>query len=292
MLDDMRNLLIIIPSIIAIIGGVGKVSYNLFIESVKYQYKRVPAQQTNIGIIFNVALYIIIIIDILGIVLAFIGFMGASSESKIDMTNAPLAGILIIMIILSAFNFNKIRAKYIDKLNKNKYEKIGLLTFMSIIINIIFWGVLSIVLIIFFINIISERIAIKSNLGAWVFESSLTDTDYNGILLWGTTTVFCIIFFMISICLIEVGYLINKNINYYIIRKGNVISCECYLDYKEYYLVIDKGIERYIKKSDVIEIKKVKGNLNPNIKSKKRLKKRVKIKSRKFIKRNRRKTDV
>ena len=291
-MDDMRNLLIIIPSIIAIIGGVGKVSYNLFIESVKYQYKRVPAQQTNIGIIFNVALFTIIIIDIVGVILLFISFViGTSSENKTDGATAPIIVVLIIMIILSGINFNALRNKYINKLTKHKYKRVGKLMFLSIIVNGFFWGGILIVLILSVVNTIIKRIDIKSNLGAVVFESSLTDNDYYIILACCAVAVFCMIFFMISLSLFEVGTVVNKDITYYIIRKGNVISCECYLDYIEYYLVVDSGAERYIKKSDVMEIKKLKGNLDPSIKKKKKYKKNAKIKLRKCVRRNRQNTD-
>lgn len=292
MFDDIRNLLIIIPSIIAIIGGIGKISYNFFIESVKYEYKRVPAQQTNIGIMFNVALCIIIIIDIVGVALLFIGFIiGSSSENKMDATTVPLAWILIIMIILSGVNFNIVRTKYIDKLNKHKYEKVVGWTFLSIIINIIFWGLISIILSLVSMSTIIKGINIKSNLGRLVFESSLTYNDYYGITVCGIIAVFCVILFMISLSLFEIAYIVNKYDTYYIIRKDDVISCECYLDYIDYYLVIDNGVERYIKKSDVTEIKKVKGKLTLSIKKKRRFNCN-KVRLRKYIKRNRQNTDI
>lgn len=293
MLDKIRNLLIVIPSIIAIIGGVGKISYNLFIESVKHEYKRVPAQQTNIGIMFNVALFTIIILDILIVVLAFIGFIiGTSSENKMNITTGYLSLPIIASIIILGANFSMLRTKYINKLNKYEYKKLGGWNFLSIIGNIIIWGVILLILIAAIINAISKRIEVKYNLGELVFENYLSNNDYNALVNCISMVIFCIILFMISLSLFEVRNEINRVVTYYIIRKDNVISCECYLDYTEYYLVIDNGIERYIKKSDVIEIKKVRGNLNPNIKKKKKFKKRVKLKSRKFIKRNRQNTDI
>ena len=272
MLEKIRNLLIIISSLITIIGGVGKIAYNLFIESVKYQYKRVPAQQTNVGIVFNVLFCTATIIDILGVSSIFIRFIiGATSENKTEMTTFILPIVFITSIILLGVNFNIVRNKYIHKLTRHKYryKKVGIWSFIAIILNIFCWGLLSLILISSIMTDISESIYLKSNSGTLIFESYLTGNDYEQLLNNSFIVIFFIVLFMISLSLLEMAFVVNKDSVYYFIRKDSVISCESYLEYIEYYLIVQNGSERYIKKSDVIEIEKINNSLKINKKKKK-----------------------
>lgn len=130
MLDDIRNLLLIIPAIFALIGGIGKVSHNLFIETVKYKYKRVPDKQSNIGIMLSAILGVAAIIDLLALIALFISFINnpfnniCEENINIGLLNiGPFAFVLLLMMIWTLIIFFTIRLEYIEKLSKNKYKK-------------------------------------------------------------------------------------------------------------------------------------------------------------------------
>lgn len=286
MLDKISKLVIAIPSVITLIGVLGKISYNLFIESVKYKYKRVPAQQTTIGIIFNTILCITVIVDILGIFLLFaaliIGFINGKFIGNITSTyiseKAEKSITLLIMIFISVMliylihTFSKLRIEYNNKLNGLIHNKIKKIMFILILGNVALWGILALLLIILTIYTIKEGITIKSNGGILVFESVLTEIDYNLVFTGSVTTILCVTLFMISLSLIEIIDSINEDSTYSLITKDRVISCKCYLEYKEHYLIIDGNIERYIKRDDVIEIERA----NLNRQKKKKYKKKEK----------------
>ena len=279
MLDKIRNLLIVIPSIITVIGVISKIFYNLFMESVRYEYDDEAIQQSKSSIIFRALLGLVFIIDIIGLGLLFNqtitkfvnGKLSSSNTNNaVGITSTIISVIIIISLIVLGYIFSKVRKTYILKLNQNKYKKINKLILILNIINTFFWGAASLIFIYTIYYMISIGIDIKSNnLGELIFESALTGIDYYGLIICGIVFILCISLFMLCISFYGIIDKINKDVTYYIIRRDDVILSKCYLDYIGYYLVIDKGVERYIKKSDVIEIKKVRGNLKSNIKKEK-----------------------
>lgn len=121
---------------------------------------------------------------------------------------------------------------------------------------------------------INYGISIESDSGLLAFKSILTDIDYNGLIFSSILLILSVSLFMISVSLFEVINAINKDIIYYIIRKENVDSCELYLEYDEYFMIIDnEGTERYIKKSEIIEIDKSRQRFNYKDKENKKIRK-------------------
>lgn len=63
---------------------------------------------------------------------------------------------------------------------------------------------------------------------------------------------------IISISLLNVIEMLESNCMYEIIIEQEVIMCRCYLEYEEYYLIFVNGMERYINKSKIKEVRKLK----------------------------------
>ncbi|POO87262.1 hypothetical protein, partial [Clostridium sp. 3-3] len=63
---------------------------------------------------------------------------------------------------------------------------------------------------------------------------------------------------IITISLCSIMKALKEDIAYYLVTQNESIICRFFLEYEEYYLIIMQGNEKYIRKTDVKIIRKIK----------------------------------
>jgi hypothetical protein len=275
MIEQIGKIAIILPAVITFMGLLGNITYNFLIETIKYKYKRVPGQQSGAGIIFNVFKSLIIIIYICIIVLSIIGIIISLKHGQLienlthknfnNDTDKNLMNKIIVIIgaiaIYFMYSFFSFRDSYKNKLKGYKVKKVNKIKSILNLLILFVSGILIVLLLVFEGQLISSNIEIIFKNGI-VYKNNLDIIDYKSIFFVFIIGLLTSIVFMISLSLKEIINTINEEKIYSFFTSNDIILCKCYLEFKDYYLIIEKDIERYIKKECVIEVRKVNSKLD------------------------------
>lgn len=259
----VRDILVIITTSVTMLVVFIKALNNLFLDCIKNTYMNVPAKQSIFDTVIKTVSYIAWVISIITMFFRLVVLITYDSTGIIDNTIIPkniiqfialVIAILFVYIIictvrifinteLKLIQTIKYKDKYVKSRKKYKLDEffnkhiIGINLFNKII-SAFFTG-LSIVSIIY-IFILGE---IKQSIGTGIT-----------IILIG---IVGLSMFIISNSMSPVLKMLKKQDLYYVITKSETIICGFFLEYLDYYLVVDKNSERYISRGEIKEIRKI-----------------------------------
>lgn len=245
LIDNIRNLFLLLTASGAVIGVYLNSVNNFYYNLIKLKFKNIPVKTSGFKVIITWISIIAIVFDFiyLGYVIWSFFSGGGQKDSNINMSNLfSLSGVIAGMIVMgfiafisTIIIFSKIQILFIEKLKTNKNINIKKYFYYINWSNIIISGIISFFLL-FFIVVI--------------FASNLI--RYKDVV--SSIILFLVVFtgFILAIALREFINAINDNYEYILIGSKEYV-CKCYIDYDEYYLLFNNGIETYIKKSDIKE---------------------------------------
>lgn len=269
-LDDfIRNTQLffsLLTSFIAIVGIVSKGANDLFIQIIKGKFRNNIERRSGLETIISGLWYVIIAFDILGfglfIIIPGIGVICSAIKNKniqiikeipkqifsinqIETWKVVFSILLLLLmcagivgVFCLIFKIRKIYIKKIDNsIEEKDYKKIKLYKLFS--------------------NILAVISATGVLVFIWLIIDFLNENVHIEIILIATI---CFIINFISLIIYinfnEACEAILNKVNYiFRLKSGEVIICDIYLEYKNYYMILDKKL-RYINKSEVTEISK------------------------------------
>ncbi len=254
----IRDTLVVITTAATILGIFIKTLNNLFLYCIRNKYINVPGKQSNFDAIARSVSYMLISVSIINSFIRLIVII-YNPSILVNTTVIPENGIQVIAlisVILFAFIViytgqlflhsieearKEIEEKFKDEIKKQNKKTIFDNKWINITnetISIIFIGT-SIALILF--------VYIPNGIKVQNMSEILTITFLG---LVGLSM------FIISNSIRPIINTLKNEYLYYLVTKSETIVCKFFLEYPEYYLVIEKGSERYINKSEIKEIKK------------------------------------
>ncbi|MGG7176211.1 hypothetical protein ACQPU1_01365 [Clostridium paraputrificum] len=235
MQELIRNTLITATTIVTTLGIYVKATDNFTINTIRNKYKNVPAKQSIFNTVIKLFGYIIIISYLFLIVMIFIyvkqiGIL-ESIKPKMKFEGPTISIILGIMLAVFFFisissvflNFNKIRSSFINKIKNESYDKVKNINIILNRAGMLTSGVVIVYWIVYVFLMLRTKINIVSKNGTYIFENNISDYEISNVIFAS---------FVAFVCLTS------------------------FLEYDEYYLIFENGIERYIKKSEIKEIRK------------------------------------
>lgn len=263
----IRDILVIVTSIISFLIVYIKIIYSLFMEIIKMNYKNGPGQQSLFGIIVRGTTYMFIFLYIVLFIYMFF-LNGNQMESTLHGSFSyslifPI--IMIIVIVKTCTNFFYLIFHFHHKIQnpqsndlKNKYE-------ISNFFNIIFTTIVATMGLYelyyrfrydIFILLIDQQVE----------GSSIQMEKVNLFLSNVFFELFLLGIFVTCIKLQEIIKDIKSDVTYILFQENEEIKCKSYLEYKDYYLIIEEnGIERYISKGKIKEIRKIQNKYHVSI---------------------------
>lgn len=259
----VRDILVIITTSITLLGVIAKTLNNLFLDCIKNTYMNVPAKQSIFDTVLKAISYIAFVISIfymfirLGVTIKYgsIGIIDSTAIPK-NMIQfiALIIAVLFVYIIFCNIQiflnteqiFKKIigyKGKYIESRRTNKFNKF----FNKHIIGI---------------NLINKIISISfAGLGiAGLIYVSISG-EIQQVMSIGITILLIgivgISMFIISNSMTPALRMLKNQDLYYVITKSETIICRFFLEYLDYYLIVNKDCERYISRGEIIEIRKM-----------------------------------
>lgn len=238
-MDELRGSLLLFGTMFTMLGVLIKVINDFFINVIKMKYQNVPGKQSSFSFILQIITYI-------GVIVGFVSWIISITRNQSNTLNLK-PSIIILSLILSFFLFAPIfnavnlflnlRTYFIDKLENGKInrmdkkykKKIRLWRNMSLIIPVI---------------------------SLFILISKLYE-DKETLIFWGGYAFFLFICFAILLRLEDIYNSLVKNDIYILKLKDEKVICKLYLEFEEFYLLYEDKHERYIKKSEVSEIRKV-----------------------------------
>jgi len=264
-LDNIRNALLIITTAGIIIGIYVRSLNGYFIESIKCKYKYVPGQQSTFEMVINIISAIIFAIYFIALVIVIFLIGVKSSELNIlsylqtnwrqDYTvvvTAFICGLPLIITFCINIMCDKLRTLFTNKMNNktvnSSFKVYKRATIVAILISAIYL-------------LLNLYVITKYNLEAQDIQTNLI---FLILIIACTTNI--IILFSLKTIITE----LSANVNYTFHMNKMKITCKCYLEYKEYFLVLEDGAEKFIKKSEIIQIEKIEINKRSKTKKRKR----------------------
>lgn len=240
---DMVDFVVSLSSFLVIIGGVVKLFKDFFMEIVKFKYRNIPCKLSVFEVLIKLGMACVILFDIVAILVQIFnlvvnrgsaGFLVNDGEGLLWIIGFIGAIVWLINIGVLFWELSNIYDKFISYLENSTKKEVNKLDFWRISI-VIF---LSSIYILMWTYVIFE-LDIKSIIGL----SSL-----------GISTV---ISGIIAISLLEVYKTLKNREKYILYTDKELIACNMFLEYNNYYLIFEDGIERFIKKDEVKEIRKI-----------------------------------
>lgn len=244
LIDNTKNLFLLLTTLGAVIGVYLNSVNNFYFNLIKLKFKHIPIKTSVFKVIITWISIIAFFLDLIYLVY-IIGNVfngGWQKDSNINMTNMfSLSRVIAVIIvvgfigfIVSISIFLKIRISFIEKLKTNKNINIKKNFIYINWANIISLGIISFFLLFFIVlTFVSNR-----------YKEAISIIIFFLVLFTG---------FILATDLREFINAINDNYEYILIGSKEYV-CKCYIDYDEYYLLFNNGIETYIKKSDIKEI--------------------------------------
>ncbi|WP_460277708.1 hypothetical protein [Clostridium sp. CTA-5] len=254
----IRDTLVVITTAATILGIFIKALNNLLLDCIRNKYINVPGKQSNFDAVTRSVSYMLISVSIINSFIR-LGVIIYNPSTLINTTVIPENGIQVIALIIAMlFTFiviyttqlflysieearKKLEEKFKNEIKKQNKKTIFDNKWINIankIISIIFTGS-SIALILFVY--IPNGIKLQN-------RGEILTITFFGLVSLST--------FIISNSVTPIVNTLKNEYLYYLVTKSETVVCKFFLEYPECYLVIEKGSERYINKSEVKEIKK------------------------------------
>lgn len=275
-LNYIRDVLLAMTTIITVLGVFIKTLNKFFLETIKSRYKMIPGKQS----IFDTVLKsIMVFISIVSIIFSFImvtysvikkgSNLNANELLNLNANIYQFIGFGIAMLFYYLMFgtqevFNRLQRMFIDKIqkkspeskSKSKILKKSMYSFYIYIGNTL--NIIKNVSVrkLNIINIIISTFLGSSSLILIIsyILKGIKKEDLESVFILVLIGMFSLISFIISISLLNVVEIVNSNCIYKIVMEQEIIICRCYLEYDEYYLILENGDERYISKGKVKEI--------------------------------------
>ncbi|MDB2160494.1 MULTISPECIES: hypothetical protein [Clostridium] len=264
-MNYLRNLLLTLTTVGAVLSFYIKVCRDFFIETVKSNYKNVPGKQSIFEIITVWVMYSSVIIYIV-LVILFILTKGSivnirSTDSIIQDKVVYLIATTILLLFFNSLgclgiSFFKLRRYFIYKLEGKYIKRLGnkmrLWISVSIITSLLLF-LLGIFIVVYYPIL---QISLLKEGRNFIFINTLSVDEIYAFATYGIISFIGLTFFIILNGMREIAKTINEKCTYIILTDTEEIACNSYLEYNEYYLVFRNGMQRYISKSKVKEIDK------------------------------------
>lgn len=282
MLEKIRNISLLITGLGAVFSIYLKTFNGLAMDTIKGKYKNIPGRKSVFDAIIELIKYCFIVIYTILFSMAIMSFFTSkeyeiviSSILKVD-TYIDLVVILfalvsvvfpIASVSITINNFFEIKNKFIEKLENKEDIKVDSKLINHNKIGMFFSATITSIWLIFLVFIFTTGVDIVNNEGIYIFENNIPNDSISFLGILSFLAVISITSFIILNSLREIYIAINQE-EYYILNINNrEISCQLYLEYEEYFLIFENETEKYIKKSEVKEIIKLKKTKNRDTKN-------------------------
>lgn len=268
MLEKARNILLVISGMSALLSIYLKTMNSFAIDIIRNKYKNVPGKQPMFNTVIKFISYCFVGIYFVLFSLEIFDFFREKKWQPMIVNPigkgglyalGAVIGILIIILpiisaIISAINLLTIKDEFRKKLESNKYNKISNSTILYNRIGIVLSIIVTILWMILLGCIFKDGINVVNNGGKYIFQNNVSDENMTFIVAMTFLAIIAITSFIVLNSLKEMYTAVNQEESYLLKVNNYEIRCQCYLEYEEYFLIFEKGIERYIKKSEVKEI--------------------------------------
>lgn len=268
MLDDIRNILVILTTLATIIIVLIKSINNFFYDVIKLKFDNSIQSKSIFRIVTNGIIYLIIALDlVLGIIVLFSlgdrmgSIIKSTTQQNIIISVLTIILLIVLIIVPTAssagiimefrscviYYINAMKNISVEDFNKKKLKKV----MWCEKILWIYWAILTIIV----IAIIVGNFEIIIEYGNIKGINNLDNDDLGIIISFLQLSIISGTFAIAASSLrVALEKLSSKRLYNFIIDNDNHIEVKCYLEYDEYYLIFKDSIERYIKKSEVKEI--------------------------------------
>jgi len=240
---DIVDLVVSLSSFLVIVGGIVKLFKDFFMEIVKFRYRNIPCKLSVFEVLINLFMVCGLLFDIVALLVQIfnlfinrenVGILINDGEGLLCIIGFIVSIVLLINIGLLFWELSKMYDKFISYLENGTKKEVNKFDFWRILI-VIFLS--SIYILIW---------------GCVVFESNI-----KSIIRLSPLMISTIITDIIAINLLEVYRTLKNGVKYILYTDKELISCNMFLEYNDYYLIFEDGIERFIKKDEVKEIRKI-----------------------------------
>ncbi|MZK50957.1 hypothetical protein [Clostridium beijerinckii] len=280
-LSLIRDVLVVITTIITILGVCIKTLNKFFLETIKCKYKMIPGKQSLFDTILkSIIFFLVIFSGIISIIMVtYTIYKGGSNLNTNDLLDLnanvyELTGFIIALLFYYIIFSTRIVFKVLEDLFLQKVEQdfskrygerkkfnsssiVLLKNIKKILSKLKFISIKKVnafnILIAMFFVILSASLIIT-----YIIKGVNKD-DMESIYILSLIGIAGLICSVISISLLDVVEVVHNNYVYEISMEQEIIICRCYLEYNEHYLVLQGGNQRYISKGKVKEIRKSKG---------------------------------
>lgn len=273
MQDLVRNFLITLTTVFTSLGFYFKVMDSLIVNIIKIKYNNVPGKKPTFNIVIEfvgfIFLAVYIAFCIISIINSVILIMDGKVSSLINIAMPPqvegadIATKIFAYCFFGTLGCIYLLCIYVIPMFINKFKGICFYK-KSIFIRILIYSgmVMSLLTIVFegtvTISTLKESIKPVMVNGIWVFENHMNNFDMHNMLSWGLISFISITSFLLLNSIRQIYKEVYSEYMYILQRNSEGIATRCYLEYDEFYLIIQDNSELYIKKSEVKEVKKVK----------------------------------
>ncbi len=258
-MNNVKDTIVFVTTVIAVLVIYFKNVNSFFLDYIKSKYENVPGKQPLLDTVIKTIFYIIVIIEIpSAMILIAVDVTnkvrtGLSTEITFNASIPVIialiiAGSFFYMILRSVYVFSDCSKYFVRRLYSKQIENENNLNRKNVIILVISLALtaLSIVIVLLYLYVSKER--------------QLSKNDISTVI---TVSLIGIVSFTISIMSFsfkKIISLINSRYGYRIIIDNDEeeLICRCYLEYKDYYLIIKNNEQLYINKSKVKMIKLIK----------------------------------
>lgn len=265
MMNYLRNLLLTLTTVGAVLSFYIKVCRDFFIETIKLNYKNVPGKQSIFEIITIWIMYSSIIIYIVWVIVFILtkgSMMNIKSTDIITQDRvAYLIAAIILILFLNSFSclvvsFHILRKYFIYKLERKCIKRVSNKMRLWIRGSKITSSLLCLIGMFVIIYYPMLQISLLKEDRNFIFINTLSVEEISTFATYGIIAFISLTFFIILNSMEEIAKALNENFTYIILTDTEEIACNIYLEYNEYYLVFRNGVQRYISKSKVKEINK------------------------------------
>ncbi|WP_017210693.1 hypothetical protein [Clostridium beijerinckii] len=277
-LNYIRDVLVSITTIITVLGVFIKTLNKFFLETIKSRYKMIPGKQSIFDTVLkSIMVFISTVSALFSVIMVTYSLIKRGSNLntnellKLSANIYQFIGFVIAilfyyLIFWTKKVFSRLQRMFIYKIEKKSTEsqnrsKKSMCSFEKYIRNILNKIKNVSVRNLNIINIIISTFLGSSSLILILVYAikGIKKEDMESVFILCLIGMVSLISFIISISLVNVVEMLNSNYIYTIFIEQEIIICRCYLEYDEYYLVLENRNERYISKGKVKEIRKSKG---------------------------------
>lgn len=242
-----------------------KAFYNFFMSIVKIKYKEVPGKQSMFSVVIEwigcigFLLYMIV----LGSLLIKSFYQKGSNMNIKNISLIYFIAFILFAVVMVATIFASIdtihKFRYLNKTFRKKLEGDPLILEDNIedknMKNIYVFSISTVLFLFAILDGISKNSMITNSKFILLNNNEKVEPFLIALIM----EIIISTLLLISINMKEIIKTLKSKDLYMIVIDDEEIYCSCYLEYKNHYLIIkkEKGIERYISKSKIKEIRKI-----------------------------------